>query len=101
MQFEDIQFQGSYPTYELLSKLIGVCEMSADRYDIEYDKVKSSVWRSHVGINGGKRTEEKKKAVDLVKKMYNITVGDDVAEAILIGKYRSDLVKRNSIKNLF
>ena len=44
--------------------------------------------RSHFVINGRDRQKEKEKAIQLVKQMYSITVGDDVAEAILIGKFR-------------
>jgi hypothetical protein len=33
--------------------------------------------------------------------MYGINVGDDVAEAILIGKYRVDLLERKELKDLF
>jgi hypothetical protein len=33
--------------------------------------------------------------------MYKIRVSDDVAEAILIGKYRTDMKNREEIKDLF
>lgn len=101
IQFEDIQFQHNYGTYEVLIKLIGLFEMTARRHGIKYSKDRSVVWRSHLGINGGGRAVEKRKAINLVKEMYNITVGDDVAEAILIGKFRADLEQRNNLKDLF
>jgi hypothetical protein len=33
--------------------------------------------------------------------MYDIEVSDDVAEAILIAKYRADLRQKDQIKDLF
>jgi len=44
---------------------------------------------------------QKDKAMKRVKEMYDIDVGDDVAEAILIGKYRVDVKERNERKDLF
>lgn len=101
LQFENIQFQRSYPTFELLSKLLGACEMAAERYNVEYDKVKPSVWRSKMNINGAKREEQKKRAIDLVYEMYQIKVNDDIAEAILIAKYRVDIRGIKELKDLF
>jgi hypothetical protein len=33
--------------------------------------------------------------------MYDIDTTDDVAEAILIAKYRSDLLNKDSVEDLF
>ena len=52
-------------------------------------------------INGGGRPVEKEKAIKKVKNMYQINVSDDVAEAILIGKYRADLMEKKQRKDLF
>lgn len=102
IEFEDVQLQGqAFATYEVLVKLVGLLEMSCDRFGISYEKIRSNIWRSHFVINGKDRQKEKEKAIQLVKQMYSITVGDDVAEAILIGKFRVDLKNRTEIKNLF
>ncbi len=101
IQFEDIQFQNNYNTYEVLAKLIGVIEMAADRNNIQYHIEKVSVWRSHHGINSRDRVKDKVRAMRLVEEMYQIKVGDDVAEAILIGKYRVDMLTRVEVRKLF
>jgi hypothetical protein len=44
---------------------------------------------------------QKAKSIKLVKEMYDIEVSDDVAEAILIAKYRVDLRQKDQIKDLF
>lgn len=101
LQFEDIQFQHNYSTYEALIKLVGICEVAAEREGVPCEKTRSNIWRSSFGINGGGRANEKRKAIELVKTMYNIDVGDDVAEAILIGKYRVNLLSKVTLKKLF
>ncbi|RLI51911.1 hypothetical protein DRO61_01130, partial [Candidatus Bathyarchaeota archaeon] len=51
VQIEDIQHQSSYATYEVLVKLVGIFEMACEMYKIPMSKDRSSVWRSHFGIN--------------------------------------------------
>ena len=101
IQIEDIQHQTSYATYEVLVKLKGVFEMACDRFGIELKRTRSSTWRSHFAINNRKRELDKKAAIQLVKDMYNIDTTDDVAEAILITKYRSDLLNKDKVEDLF
>ena len=101
IQIEDIQHQTSYATYEVLVKLKGVFEMACDRFGIELKRTRSSTWRSHFAINKRKRQEDKKAAIGLVKDMYQVDVTDDVAEAILIAKYRVDMESKGKIEDLF
>ena len=101
IQIEDIQHQNSYATYEVLIKLVGIFEMAADRFGIPLSKDRSSVWRSHFGINKRQRKLEKNLAIQRVKNMYSVEVTDDVAEAILIAKYRVDMKSKDNLKDLF
>ncbi len=101
IQIEGIQHQASYATYEVLTKLQGIFEMAADRFGVTIEKDRSSTWRSHFNINRRKREDDKKAAIDLVKDMYDIEVTDDIAEAILIAKYRFDMTNKGKIQNLF
>lgn len=52
-------------------------------------------------INGKTRVQQKVQAIEKVKEMYGIDVNDDVAEAILLGKYAVDCIKKEKIKKLF
>lgn len=101
IQMEEIQLQRSHATYEILIKLIGTIEMACDRLGVKCDKTRASTWRSALGINSRDRATDKKKAIELVKLMYDIDVNDDVAEAILIGRYRSMVDEKNKVKDLF
>lgn len=101
VQMEEIQLQRSHATYEVLTKLVGTIEMACDRFDIACNKVRASEWRSTLNINSRDRATDKKKAIELVKTMYGINVNDDIAEAILIGRYRSIIDQKKQVKDLF
>lgn len=101
IQFEAVQHQNSYATYEVLVKLVGIFEMAADRFGIPFESTRSSVWRSHHAINRRERAADKKAAIQKVKEMYDIITTDDVAEAILIAKYRSDMRSKKDMEDLF
>lgn len=100
---EDIQLQhGNVTTYKTLAMLLGNILVAAREYGIHTETVLSSVWRSHFLMSNKNRTEQKQTAVKKVKDMYNITVSDDIAEAILLGKYAVDIIsKQTIIKKLF
>lgn len=101
IQIEGIQHQNSYATYEVLVKLHGIFEMACDRFKIPFESTRSSIWRSHYAINKRDRNEDKKAAIQKVKDMYGLNVTDDVAEAILIAKYRADMSNRKELEDLF
>lgn len=91
---EDIQQQhGAVTTYKILAMLLGILEVLCSENDIQYEVVSPNVWRKFAGTCGKTRTEEKKLSVAVVKDKYNIAVTDDVAEAILIGRYGSMIHK--------
>lgn len=84
---EDIQYQNGILTYKILAMLLGILQMSCRLHDINYEVVSPNVWRKYAGTCGKTRKEEKLLSVAIVREKYNINVSDDVAEAILIGRY--------------
>lgn len=86
---EDVQYENNYQTYKKLSMLLGSLIVAAKIRNIKYDVVPPVTWRSHYQITG-KRENVKLAAINLVKVMYNIDVTDDIAEAILLGRYVAD-----------
>ena len=83
-------------TYKTLSHLQGVLLDLLFESKIEYYTVYSSVWRSVCDIKGKTRTDKKRSAQLKVKEWYNVTVSNDEADAICIGRY---LVKRQAQMN--
>lgn len=85
---EDIQYQyGAVLTYKILAMLLGVIEVACNEANVKYEVVSPNVWRKYAGTAGKSRREEKMLSVALVKEKYGVKVSDDVAEAILIGRY--------------
>lgn len=99
--FEDVQFQSNYATYKKLSMLLGILTVTAMKYGIDTETVSSNTWRTHYQISKERQTA-KQEAIKLVNKMYDITVNDDVAEAILLGRYMSEkIVRQKALKKAF
>lgn len=89
--FEDIQYQNNYNTYKKLAMLLGTIILAAKRGGVKHHEVQPVTWRSHMQVKGT-REVAKQMAIELVNKMYGITVVDDIAEAILIGRYAADML---------
>lgn len=98
---EDIQYQNNIMTFKTLAMLLGSSLVSCSAKEVKTEVVMSKVWRAHFMLNGKGRIEEKKQAIDKVKLMYGLTVNDDVAEAILLGKYAVDKLRVKEVKKLF
>lgn len=85
---EDIQYQqNGILTFKVLSMLLGILQELFYEEGIEFECVSPNVWRKYSGTNGKNRKEEKLLSIAKVKEKFNITVQDDIAEAILIGSY--------------
>lgn len=98
---EDIQYQqNGILTFKVLAMLLGVTETACAEKDIPFEVVSPNVWRKYAGTNGKNRREEKMLSVAAVREKYNINVGDDVAEAILIGRYGA-MMHQKEVKMAF
>ena len=58
---------------------------------IEYAICPTNTWRHHCGVTGRTRIDKKRSMQNKAKEWYDITVTDDEADAIGIGKYVADL----------
>jgi len=97
---EDIQMQNNVKLFKTLAMLSGAAQTALKECGVPYELVLSTVWRSHYMING-KRIADKTQAIDNVYSMYGIVVQDDVAEAILLGKYAIDTMNKKKPIKLF
>lgn len=85
---EDIQYQANgLMTFKILAMLLGIVQAACGKMNIPFEAVSPNVWRKYAGTCGKTRKEEKLLSVAMVKEKYNVAVNDDVAEAILIGRY--------------
>ena len=58
---------------------------------IEYVICPTNTWRHHCGVTGRTRIDKKRSMQNKAKEWHDITVTDDEADAIGIGKYVADL----------
>ena len=94
--YEDIQLQdvqGSkevgIKTFKVLAEVLGNVEELLTELRIPHEAVLATVWKSHVGIKGKQRQEQKKNAQLYVKTNYCLDVSEDESDAICIGTYFS------------
>jgi len=81
-------------TYQTLARLQGILMVECVEAEVDYQIVPPATWRSHCGVKGRTRADRKHSMQDKVKEWFDITVSDDVADAIGIGKYISDNYKK-------
>lgn len=94
---EDIQLQkftqqgggeaAAVTTYKTLAHLQGVLKNYCYENGIPYMVVPPATWRNFSNVKGKTRTDRKKSAQLIIEKIYNVKVIDDIADAILIGRY--------------
>ena len=95
---EGIQYQQNFgvTTFQTLARLQGIL------MDLCYEKktpckiCPTNTWRAHVGVKGRARADRKKSMQLIVKNWFDISVSDDVADAIGIGKYAADIYKKQA-----
>ena len=81
-------------TYQTLARLQGILLATCHELGVTYIVCAPATWRSHCGVKGRSRADKKKSMQMLVKQWFDISVSDDIADAIGIGKYISGTVRK-------
>lgn len=95
---EDIHFQGATATgapvgiltYKTLAHLQGVVIDTLFDNKIPFQIISPSTWREHCKVKGKTSPDKKKSMQRKVKEQFDISVTNDEADAIGIGKYMAD-----------
>lgn len=97
--FEDIQLQaGNALTYKHLAYAQAAVIMWCGHMNMDWSMSAPSHWRKVLGGEfGRKRAEQKRHAIDLVEKWYNINVPSDMADAICIGRAAIQETKKEKV----
>ena len=99
---EGIQFQQDFgvSTFETLARLQGILWETVYELHINCEICHTAVWRNHCQVKGKSRVDKKKSMQLLIKKWFDVSVTEDEADAIGIGKYMAEvIVKRKSMEN--
>ena len=81
-------------TYQTLARLQGILMATCHEQQIDYVIVPPATWRAHCEVKGRTRADRKRSMQMKVKEWFDITVSDDIADAIGIGKYINDKHKK-------
>lgn len=99
---EGIQYQKNIGVvvFETLAELKGILRNALFERNILVIVCPTNTWRAHCGVKGKTRAEKKTFMKQLVKQWYDVSVSDDEADAIGIGKYVADtaVVRKKVIK---
>lgn len=87
IQYE--QYMG-VTTFQTLARLQGIIMVTCAEGGVECKVCHTNTWRSHCGVKGRSRADKKKSMQLLIKQWFDISVNDDMADAIGIGKYVAD-----------
>lgn len=104
---EGIQFQESssgrnmgITVFQTLARLQGILMETLFWEKIPYQVCPTNTWRHHCGVKGRSRVDQKRSMQLIVKNNYDVTVTDDEADAIGIGKYAADVYSNfNKVEN--
>lgn len=97
---EGIQFQEEssgnkmgVTVFQGLARLQGVLMETCYSQKVDYTVCPTNTWRNHCGVKGRYRADKKRSMQLIAKKWYDISLTDDEADAIGIGRYAADLNK--------
>ena len=105
--FEGIQLQDNLSggqkmgvtTFEALARLQGVIMVTCKEMGIPFEIYPTNTWRQACGVKGRARAEKKRSMQKLAKEWFDITVTEDEADAIGIGKHTA--TKFNTTHKVF
>lgn len=80
-------------TYKVLAHLQGILMETCYELGLTYTVCPPATWRAHCGVKGKTKTDKKKSMQIKVKDWFDISVTNDEADAIGIGKYIADSYK--------
>ena len=81
-------------TYQTLARLQGILMATCYNLKVDYMICPPATWRNHSGVKGRSRADKKRSMQNKIKEWFDITVSDDVADAIGIGKYINETHKK-------
>lgn len=86
---EGIQYQQNMgvTTFQTLARLQGILIETCIQAKTAFQICPTNTWRAHCEVKGQSRADKKRSMQLLVKKWFDVSVTDDCADAIGIGKF--------------
>jgi Holliday junction resolvasome RuvABC endonuclease subunit len=83
--------------FETLARLQGILMLACYEENIQFEVVSTNTWRAHCNVKGRTRTDKKHSMQMIIKNKYDMSVSDDIADAIGIGIYGAAQVAKTLI----
>lgn len=103
VSIEGIQYQDEgngqkmgITVFQTLARLQGILMITCKELKLPFEICPTNTWRHFCGVKGRSRTDRKRSMQMLVKQWYDITVSDDESDAIGIGRYSVNQMKKNT-----
>lgn len=95
---EGIQYQQyvGVTTFETLARLQGVLMNTCYELEIPFRICPTNTWRHHCGVKGRARADRKRSMQLLAKQWFDVSITDDEADAIGIGKYAAECLNKKA-----
>lgn len=95
---EGIQYQqgAGVTTFQTLARLQGILMETCMQAKIPFQICPTNTWRAFCKVKGRARADKKQSMQLLIKQWYDISVSDDCADAIGIGKYLAETYSRKT-----
>ena len=96
---EGIQYQQNMgvTTFETLARLQGILMETLYELNIQFSICHTNTWRAYCKVKGRTRIDKKRSMQMLAKEWFDITVTDDEADAIGLGKYVAEVLNKNIV----
>ena len=95
---EGIQYQKNFgvTTFQTLARLQGILMELCFEMKVPFEICPTNTWRAHCGVKGQSRSDKKASMQRLIKDWFDISLSDDAADAIGIGKYVAETHKKRT-----
>ncbi len=80
--------------FQMLAELLGVLKETCYEMGVKCEICHTATWRQHCKVKGKKRADRKRSMQMLVKEWYDMSVTEDEADAVGIGRYAAQVLNK-------
>ena len=84
-------------TFQTLAELLGVLKETCCELGIRFEVCHTGTWRQYCKVKGRARADKKRSMQILVKEWYDMSVSEDEADAVGIGRYASHMLNKKVV----
>lgn len=81
-------------TFQMLAELLGILKETCYELGVRFEICHTATWRQHCKVKGKKRADRKRSMQILVKEWYDVSVTEDEADAVGIGRYAAQALNK-------